>query len=277
MKYFLFALSLFLFVSCNSDDTTEVIDYSAENEQQIQEYLEQHNLTATRTNSGLHYIITEQGTGDQPTYNSDVSVRYKAYLLDGTEIDDSYDEIISFNLVNVISGFAEGIQYFNEGGSGLLFIPAHLAYGSRGSGSVPPGAVVVFEVELVDYEVENEEEIIAYLESEQITDAIRSDTGLYYIIDEEGQGENPTSTSNVTVKYTAYFTDGEIFDQSGDEGVTFNLSQVIAGWQEGIQYFKENGKGTLIIPSHLGYGIYDYNGIPGGSVLIFDIELLAIN
>ncbi|MCX6297073.1 MAG: FKBP-type peptidyl-prolyl cis-trans isomerase, partial [Bacteroidetes bacterium] len=60
------------------------------------------------------------------------------------------------------------------------------------------------------------------------------------------------------------------------EGITFGLNEVIKGWTEGIPYFKKGGKGKLIIPADLGYGSDDYNGIPGNSVLIFDIKLIDV-
>lgn len=127
-----------------------------------------------------------------------------------------------------------------------------------------------------DYTAENEKEITAYLTKNKLT-AERSDSGLYYIIDEPGTGIQPTSNSNVTVAYKGYYTDGKIFDQSKAEGIAFGLNQVIKGWTEGIQYFKTGGSGILLVPSHLGYGSFDYRGIPGGSVLIFDVKLISVN
>ncbi|XCF05570.1 FKBP-type peptidyl-prolyl cis-trans isomerase [Tamlana crocina] len=128
----------------------------------------------------------------------------------------------------------------------------------------------------VDYREQNEAEIQAYISENELT-AIRTDSGLYYVIDEQGEGEQPTANSNVTVAYKGYFLNGTVFDQSDAEGATFNLQQVIPGWTEGITYFNEGGSGMLLVPAHLGYGSFYYNGIPGGSVLIFDIELLAVN
>lgn len=128
-----------------------------------------------------------------------------------------------------------------------------------------------------DFTAENEQEITAYIEEHNL-DAIKSATGLYYVIDEPGTGEQPTTTSTVTVAYKGYFSNGFIFDESDAEGVSFGLSQVIAGWTEGIAYFKEGGSGMLLIPSHLGYGsLNNSNGIPGGAVLIFDIELISVD
>ncbi|WP_276167193.1 FKBP-type peptidyl-prolyl cis-trans isomerase [Zobellia alginiliquefaciens] len=130
--------------------------------------------------------------------------------------------------------------------------------------------------EVIDYTVQNEEDIKAYVEANGL-DATRSDSGLYYVIEEEGTGENPTATSDVTVAYKGYYLDGSVFDESSAEGITFNLQQVIAGWTEGITYFKEGGNGILLVPAALGYGNSDNRGIPGGSVLVFEVNLLEVN
>lgn len=128
----------------------------------------------------------------------------------------------------------------------------------------------------VDYVAKNEQEIKDYIAKNNLT-AQRSDSGLYYVILNQGTGTNPTATSNVTVTYKGYFTNGTVFDQSSDAGSSFYLSQVIQGWTEGITYFKPGGNGILLVPAHLGYGNSNYNSIPGGSVLIFDVKLNSIN
>ena len=128
----------------------------------------------------------------------------------------------------------------------------------------------------VDYIQKNDDDIVAYIDENNL-DAEKSASGLYYVIDEPGSGEQPTATSNVTVAYKGYFLDGKTFDQSDADGISFGLQQVIKGWTEGITYFKEGGKGKLLVPSHLGYGSQDRRGIPGGSVLIFDIHLISVN
>ena len=128
----------------------------------------------------------------------------------------------------------------------------------------------------VDYVARNEQEIKDYIAKNNLT-AQRSDTGLYYVITNPGTGAQPTATSNVTVAYKGYFTNGTVFDQSAAAGISFGLNQVIKGWTEGIPHFKVGGNGILLIPSHLGYGSYDYNGIPRGSVLIFEVKLISVN
>jgi len=128
----------------------------------------------------------------------------------------------------------------------------------------------------IDYVAKNEQEIKDYITKNNLT-AQRSDSGLYYVINDPGTGANPTATSKVTVAYKGYFTNGTVFDQSSAAGISFGLNQVIKGWTEGIQYFKTGGSGILLIPSHLGYGNDSKGPIPGGSVLIFDVTLNSFN
>jgi FKBP-type peptidyl-prolyl cis-trans isomerase FkpA len=101
-------------------------------------------------------------------------------------------------------------------------------------------------------------------------------SGLYYVISSQGTGSNPSLNSTVRVAYKGYLTNGSVFDQSSPAGISFGLSSVIKGWQEGIPLFKQGGKGKLLIPSALAYGSQSVGGIPANSVLIFDIELLDV-
>lgn len=127
----------------------------------------------------------------------------------------------------------------------------------------------------VDYTAKNEKEIVAYIAKNKLN-AQRSASGLYYVINEPGTGAQPNANSTVTVAYKGYFTDGSPFDESKPEGISFGLQQVIKGWTEGIAYFKEGGSGVLLVPSNLGYGSEGRSGIPGGSVLIFDVKLISV-
>jgi len=128
----------------------------------------------------------------------------------------------------------------------------------------------------LDFRIDNESEIESYLKDNNLT-AEKSTTGLYYIINNSGTGAQPVGSSNVTVAYKGYFTNKSVFDESDAEGISFGLQQVIPGWTEGITYFKEGGNGLLLVPSHLGYGSRDTRGIPGGSVLVFEVGLISVN
>lgn len=276
MKPYIYLLfSIFILSSCSNDDNS----FEPQNEEDILNYIEEKNLNASKTTSGLYYIIKNEGTGQRPTENSVVNIDYAGYYLDGGLIFEGNSAIL--DLSTIIEGLKEGIQLFKEGGEGTLIIPSELAYGTAGNSnaSIPGGAVLVFDIKLTiaDYVSQNETAILKYINDNNITNAIKSDSGLYYVINKEGTGEQPTNTSNVTVAYKGYFLDDTIFDQSSSDGVSFNLNQVIAGWSEGITYFKEGGEGTLLIPFNLGYGINGSGSIPGGEVLIFDVSLLKVN
>lgn len=121
----------------------------------------------------------------------------------------------------------------------------------------------------------DEEIIVKYIADHNLT-ATRTSTGLYYVIETNGAGQNPSATSQVRVAYKGYFINGEVFDESETSGIIFSLQQVIEGWTEGIPYFKEGGSGKLLIPSALAYGPKGTQGIPGNSVLIFDINLIDV-
>ena len=104
------------------------------------------------TASGLQYTLTKEGTGKQPTADSQVSVHYKGQLLDGKVFDSSYDrgQPVEFPLNQVIPGWTEGLQLIKEGGKATLYIPAKLAYGEQGvPGTIPPNSTLIFDVELL--------------------------------------------------------------------------------------------------------------------------------
>lgn len=121
----------------------------------------------------------------------------------------------------------------------------------------------------------DDDAIKQYISDHGLT-ATKTESGLYVVVDKPGTGESCNASSNVKVYYKGYFTNGDVFDESPASGATFNLSQVIEGWTEGIPHFKSGGEGKLLIPSRLGYGEKGSGSIPGNSVLIFDVKLLDV-
>lgn len=109
---------------------------------------------------------------------------------------------------------------------------------------------------------------------------IETASGLQYKILTQGSGtEHPTASSKVKVHYHGTLLDGSVFDSSVDRGepISFGLNQVIKGWTEGVQLMVVGDKTRFYIPSNLGYGNRPAGKIGPGALLIFDIELLAIN
>jgi peptidylprolyl isomerase len=107
-----------------------------------------------------------------------------------------------------------------------------------------------------------------------------TESGLQYEVLTKGDGKiHPTEKSKVTVHYHGTLIDGTVFDSSvdRDKTISFKLNQVISGWSEGVQLMVEGDKYRFYIPSNLAYGKRSAGSIPGGSMLIFDIELFEIN
>jgi len=102
--------------------------------------------------SGLQYRVLEAGDGDRPTLHDKVVVHYRGTLVDGTEFDSSYrrGQPATFAVNRVIRGWGEALQLMPAGSKWQLFIPPHLAYGTRGTGrQIGPDATLIFEVELL--------------------------------------------------------------------------------------------------------------------------------
>jgi peptidylprolyl isomerase len=107
------------------------------------------------TKSGLKYIEMKVGKGPSPKTGQDVTVHYVGTLMNGKKFDSSHDRGQPFTFTigqgQVIKGWDEGVMTMNVGGKRKLIIPANLAYGPGGTpdGTIPPGATLNFEVELL--------------------------------------------------------------------------------------------------------------------------------
>ena len=118
-------------------------------------------------------------------------------------------------------------------------------------------------------------------------DVMELPSGLRYKITKVGTGPNPKSSDTVTVNYTGRLIDGTVFDSSlqpRQQGATpapatFPLdgpNSVIDGWKEGLQKVAKGGSITLYVPANLAYADDGRAGIPPGSTLIFDVDLLDV-
>lgn len=105
----------------------------------------------------------------------------------------------------------------------------------------------------------------------------KSESGLYYYIEKEGEGEFIKPTDEVSFTYEGKLLSGEVFDgRNKKKPVTFNVKELIMGWQEAMLYLKKGGKARLIVPPQLGYGDYDLEYIPKNSILLFDMEIVDV-
>lgn len=149
MKYlFLSFLAAFIWISCEGEQQQNV-NWVKVDDQLIQDYLKENNITAEKHSSGLYYRIISEGDGKHPNSTSTVLANYKGYLLDGTVFDQGAG--IEFSLTRVIQGWQIGIPLIEKGGSAQLFIPSYYGYGIQAQGAIPRNSVLIFDVDLLDY------------------------------------------------------------------------------------------------------------------------------
>jgi len=106
------------------------------------------------TDSGLQYLILEEGEGGCPDKNACITVHQRCQLVNGTVIEDTYrkNEPSEVKMEELIEGYREGIQLMNKGARYKLFIPWELAWGKNGTGSkIPPYSMLIFDVRLIGF------------------------------------------------------------------------------------------------------------------------------
>jgi peptidylprolyl isomerase len=232
---------------------------------------------AVKTDSGLAYKITAPGRGSvHPTPNDLVKVVTLFWTKESVESKpSSMSTPTQPMLVGAIMapGLREALALMTTGQRMRLWLPEKLAFG--GASGKPKGPLMV-DVMLLD--------IIAPPTAPADVaaapaDATKTRSGLAFKILKPGTGTvRPKSNSVVTVHYTGWTPDGQIFDSSVIKGqpATFALGDVIKGWSEGVQLMVAGEVRRLWIPGHLAYDGVEQAGVPRGA-LVFEIELIAID
>jgi len=270
--FFITALVVLAFISCSND--SEVIT----------------------TESGIKYFDEIVGEGKDAELGDLLSIHFKGWVIvdstnlfsdwtnDSTRlpymIGDSYrqGQVIKFVLGEgaFIRGTDEGIVGMKPNGKRMIVVPSELAYGEKGIGPVPPNADLKVFIELLDVK----DPVVAEMWDVDKSKIKTSESGLMYVIIEEGEGDFATDGNVVKVHYSGYLEDSTKFDSSVERDEPFSFvignKQVIAGWDEGIKLLKTGGKARFVIPPSLGYGDITAGKIPPNSTLVFDVELLEV-
>ncbi|MEM1024277.1 MAG: FKBP-type peptidyl-prolyl cis-trans isomerase [Myxococcota bacterium] len=229
---------------------------------------------AKKTESGLAYKVLESaGSDDRPTANDSVKVHYTGWTTDGKMFDSSRQRgrPATFPLKQVIAGWTEGLQLMALGDAYRFWIPKELAYNDAPG---KPAGTLVFDVELLDI---NRAPPVPKDVAAPPATANKTASGLAYTVLQNGDGSaKPGPTTKVTVHYSGWTTDGNMFDSSVARGrpASFPLNRVIKGWTEGLQLMSKGAKYRFWIPGDLAYG--NQPGRPNG-MLVFDVELLSFD
>lgn len=238
--------------------------------------------------NGLRWTDTVVGTGPEAGPDSKVTVHYEGWLRTGKKFDSSRerDTPFTFNLGTgrVIGGWEIGFAGMKEGGKRKLMIPSALAYGEQGAGNgvIPPGADLLFEIELLDVVVPPTQAELLKPAPGMSGELVEKKNGLGWIDLKVGSGETARNGRTVTMQYTGWLLDGTKFDSSRDRGKPFSFQlgagRVIQGWDQGVLGMKVGGRRQLNIPAKLGYGKSGAgDDIPPNADLVFEVELIRVD
>ncbi|MEL6255442.1 MAG: FKBP-type peptidyl-prolyl cis-trans isomerase [Bacteroidota bacterium] len=153
-KVFFFPLIIvgLFFTSC--DDRVTFEQQQKIDKDIIDEYVADNNLDGFYTENNIFISLENEGTGTEtPDAFSTIEIIYTGYLLDGTEFDSSAGFPREFQVFTLIQGWQEGLAFFKTGSKGTMIIPSRFAYRTAGTpdGSVPPDAVIAFDIELLSF------------------------------------------------------------------------------------------------------------------------------
>lgn len=228
---------------------------------------------ASKSPSGLSSKVIAPGKGTaKPGATDLVTVHYTGWTTDGKMFDSSASQPapVTFPLDRLIKGWGEGLQLMVAGEKRRFWIPQALAYGGQAQ---RPAGMLVFDIELVEFSPSPSTPPADVAAAP--SDAKTTPSGLAYKSLRPGTGgPSPVKSSNVTVHYTGWTTDGKMFDSSVASGrpATFGLGDVIEGWTEGVQLMTVGEKMRFWIPERLAYK----GERPPRGLLVFDVELIAI-
>ncbi|MBL4653890.1 MAG: FKBP-type peptidyl-prolyl cis-trans isomerase, partial [Flavobacteriales bacterium] len=209
-----------------------------------------------------------------------IKIHFVGKLSGGDKFASSRDRdrpiVFTVGIGQVIKGWDEIFTKLTVGTHARVEIPAELAYGEKGLAKVPPNSDLVYYVELIEIL----DPPIPYDVNQR--DTFKLESGLQYLIAESSTGRKAESFRTVTVNYTGYLDDGNIFDSSVEKGFPFEFvlgkGMVIAGWEEGILHMREGEKFRFIIPPSIAYGKKGFSPvIPANATLIYDVELMRID
>jgi peptidylprolyl isomerase len=231
---------------------------------------------------GIKATILKAGSGSAVPQRGQVKVHYKGWLPDGVEFASSYDKDqaleFSLGIGQVIKGWDLGIPGMQRGEVRKLVLQPEMGYGNRKTGPIPANAVLVYEVELVDFVEALKPDVIPDLSKFQWQVPV---SGVEVFDEKIGSGIAARPGTEVSVHYSGWLAGGSPFGSSKDEGKPLNFvlggGKVLRGWEHGVQGMAPGGVRWLRLQPYMAYGERDLPRIPAHSVLLFRVEMLEID
>ncbi len=264
------------------------------------------NAQVQTSPKGMRYTINKDVPGEPGKIGDVVKFHIVIQTAAGEELQNTYkmnpqpvDDLIREPKVGW--SYEEILTMLSAGDSATVFVPSDSIFTPNSEQQRPPNIAehtdlkFIFKVfktqSMAEYEAEAQQKALALQaeEDKTILDFIKknklvfqkTESGLYYVQKKKGTGVKAKAGDNVKVHYTGRLIDSTKFDSSVDRGQPFEFGlgqhQVIQGWDEGIALMHKGEKGTLLIPSKMGYGERGSPPtIPANSILLFDVELVDI-
>jgi FKBP-type peptidyl-prolyl cis-trans isomerase FkpA len=285
-------IGLILLASCLTDDFISPQKQLKNDIQAIDSYLTTVTLQPgefiIKDASGVRLIVQEIGTDGFPpnTWNT-ITVDYTGRLLSTGAIFDN-GTISNDPLSRFITGWIIGMPLLPNGSKAKLYIPSVYAYGNSAVGSIPANSNLIFEVDLnsvgqtqqqIDRFNADITTINNHIATNSIENTIVHESGIRYVITQEGDGDIPTWYDKIKITYKAKLLNGNEFVNQTvvpNELFSSRLVNYPQGLSIAMQLLKEGGKGTFYVPSTLAYGPTAYTNLPANSVVIFEVDLVEI-
>ncbi|MFQ5590662.1 MAG: FKBP-type peptidyl-prolyl cis-trans isomerase, partial [Phycisphaerae bacterium] len=237
-------------------------------------------LKAVASRQGVKYWDIKTGDGESPDPNATVVLHYSTWLGDGTLMHTTRErnQPERLEIKWLPPSLADNLLTMKVGGTRRIEIPGGTPYAAiRRPPGVPPGADLIYEVELVAVSRTREPPSQTSVAG---IDPVTTASGLKYWDIKVGKGESPKPDAIVTVQYSGWLAgNGKLFQSTIQNGraESFRLDKVIKGLGEGIESMRVGGKRRLEVPPELGYGAEGMNRfVPPNARLVFEVELLAV-
>jgi FKBP-type peptidyl-prolyl cis-trans isomerase FkpA len=255
-------------MSCSLEsDYDKQVEYD---DSQISQYLKANSITATKHSLGFYYQkLVENTAGDSLVSGDVIEFYYKISRLDNgnviAETTPGNDEPALFKVGTtaiVPYAIASGIFTMKVGEKSRFYVPSYLAFGSYSHNLFPANSIFIIDINITNQITEDsintrDADSVSRYVAHHYADSIEytpTSTGLYYIPETLGTGNQPDDYSGVIINFTRKYLNGDTIREAEDFSFYLDHNQAVSGLEEGIKLMKERGTAHLIMPSKLGFG-----------------------